>query len=246
MAIPRPTCFFCGSIPDSTNDMGQRTCYRHKNSFDLTGTGSSIDETTGTKRSVWNMSDEEEIDDFAVPHLQGVKKKPKRVTVPQRECMICMGKFRTAGVTCGSGEHHTCKSCTRDYITKTLGSKGTVYFDRVPCVQPSCWSLISAKEAKGALTKKVLADFERKEWDMSYLIGGEVDPSSLSLMNDRTKLCPSCKVPIEKNKGCDHISCRCGHDFWWTCGGIGGTCTNYPFHGEGCSHGYTVAPVMNE
>lgn len=30
------------------------------------------------------------------------------------------------------------------------------------------------------------------------------------------KRCPSCQVTIEKNGGCDHMTCRCGHQFWWS------------------------------
>jgi ariadne-1 len=30
-----------------------------------------------------------------------------------------------------------------------------------------------------------------------------------------TKGCPSCKVPIEKNEGCLHMTCKCGHEFCW-------------------------------
>ncbi len=33
---------------------------------------------------------------------------------------------------------------------------------------------------------------------------------------DRTKQCPKCGVNIEKNGGCNHMTCRsCGHDFNW-------------------------------
>jgi len=30
------------------------------------------------------------------------------------------------------------------------------------------------------------------------------------------KACPSCGVQIEKNGGCNHMTCRCGHEFFWT------------------------------
>jgi len=31
-----------------------------------------------------------------------------------------------------------------------------------------------------------------------------------------TKQCPGCQSRIEKSGGCDHMTCRCGHEFWWT------------------------------
>jgi hypothetical protein len=42
-------------------------------------------------------------------------------------------------------------------------------------------------------------------------------------LNKNSKECPNCKNRIEKNGGCDHMTCQisaggCGHDFWWTCG----------------------------
>ena len=37
-----------------------------------------------------------------------------------------------------------------------------------------------------------------------------------------TKQCPNCRKPIEKNQGCNHMTCRkevagCGHEFCWMC-----------------------------
>ena len=36
------------------------------------------------------------------------------------------------------------------------------------------------------------------------------------------KPCPNCHEMIQKNGGCDHMTCRppggCGHEFWFTCG----------------------------
>jgi hypothetical protein len=30
------------------------------------------------------------------------------------------------------------------------------------------------------------------------------------------KDCPKCNVQIEKNGGCDHMTCRCGYEFYWS------------------------------
>ena len=33
-----------------------------------------------------------------------------------------------------------------------------------------------------------------------------------------TKVCPSCHKNIEKNGGCNHMTCTCGYEFCWICG----------------------------
>ena len=33
----------------------------------------------------------------------------------------------------------------------------------------------------------------------------------------RVKKCPQCKMPMEKNEGCQHMTCRCSHQFCWEC-----------------------------
>ncbi|CAD6444594.1 cbdb2440-5f9e-4382-9b39-1985fce29fd3 [Sclerotinia trifoliorum] len=44
------------------------------------------------------------------------------------------------------------------------------------------------------------------------------EEASQKLMEKATKKCPKCQVRIEKNKGCDHMTCRfCKHEFCWMC-----------------------------
>eukprot|EP01125_Pyxidicula_operculata_P012128 TRINITY_DN397_c2_g1_i7.p1 TRINITY_DN397_c2_g1~~TRINITY_DN397_c2_g1_i7.p1 ORF type:complete len:558 (+),score=140.50 TRINITY_DN397_c2_g1_i7:117-1790(+) len=35
----------------------------------------------------------------------------------------------------------------------------------------------------------------------------------------RCQKCPGCRQYVEKNKGCNHMSCRCGSEFCYVCGG---------------------------
>ncbi|CAK84222.1 unnamed protein product (macronuclear) [Paramecium tetraurelia] len=38
------------------------------------------------------------------------------------------------------------------------------------------------------------------------------------------KQCPQCKFWVEKNEGCDHMTCRCQFQFCYVCGGVYGNC----------------------
>jgi hypothetical protein len=47
--------------------------------------------------------------------------------------------------------------------------------------------------------------------------GMNEEAKSKQLAKIISKKCPRCSAPIEKNEGCLHMTCKCGHDFCWRC-----------------------------
>lgn len=43
------------------------------------------------------------------------------------------------------------------------------------------------------------------------------DSRTLLLTTENAKPCPKCNIIIEKQKGCYHMKCTCGHEFCWIC-----------------------------
>jgi ariadne-1 len=79
---------------------------------------------------------------------------------------------------------------------------------QVDCRRPSCWGL----GYTGSET--VMCFFCEEQWVFNE--DSNRTEQSHSEYGMLTKSCPECKQAIEKNGGCDHMTCRCGHEFWWT------------------------------
>ena len=48
----------------------------------------------------------------------------------------------------------------------------------------------------------------------------------------KLKQCPNCKFWVEKNEGCDHMTCRCKYEFCYVCGGKYNRCKCQGFENE--------------
>jgi len=59
-----------------------------------------------------------------------------------------------------------------------------------------------------------------KEYQQWCVENGQADVLFKEFISGtKCKQCPGCKKWVEKNEGCDHITCRCGYEFCYKCGG---------------------------
>ncbi|KAF1947055.1 hypothetical protein EJ02DRAFT_172583 [Clathrospora elynae] len=133
-------------------------------------------------------------------------------------------------------------------VVKHALSAGESY---VACLSPNCGLYFSAEECKDSKRGKQQVacphcDYElcltcNRPWK-SHGKGGcnkakkaEDKASEKTVKSIGAKPCPKCGVNIEKNGGCDHMTCqRCRHNFCWVCLV---PYSNDVQHIDGCPHG---------
>jgi len=70
-----------------------------------------------------------------------------------------------------------------------------------------------------------------KLWDKKW----QDDSETLNWITVNTKLCPKCGKKVNKDGGCNLVSCVCGQNFCWLCGGAtGGRHTQTSIEGHSC------------
>jgi hypothetical protein len=82
---------------------------------------------------------------------------------------------------------------------------------QVDCPDPECWGL-------GYLGFDLAMCFicERQWAPNEAGAPAPVDVDVEEVMGVKVKRCPGCSEYIEKNGGCDHMTCKCGHEFLWS------------------------------
>lgn len=81
---------------------------------------------------------------------------------------------------------------------------------QVDCPRPDCWGL-------GYLGfDRVMCFICEHQWQPEEPGNAPEDVDVEIVMGVRVKKCPKCNEYIEKNGGCDHMTCRCKHEFRWS------------------------------
>ena len=64
---------------------------------------------------------------------------------------------------------------------------------------------------------------------------------------DNDSMCPLCRTKIEKNKGCNHMTCAfCNYEFCWACGASATKNDNHYVRKDGASWGSCGVKMMDE
>jgi ariadne-1 len=122
------------------------------------------------------------------------------VSVQWREAMLTVVVDKCDRFSpCPGPECSVVACCPKDRSTTNLGP--------VHCFQCGTEYCFNCKQKPH--TPAGCGDFEH--WNRIF-------SSSKYWIQTNTKPCPSCKVPIEKNMGCNHMHCsQCQFDFCWLC-----------------------------
>jgi len=96
--------------------------------------------------------------------------------------------------------------CNKVLSYSTLGYCGAAECE---CGCQTCW--FCSEEAHPPLTCR-----QKSKW----LELTSSDAIANKWLSQNTKVCPKCRIRIEKNGGCNHMTCqRCHYEFCWICGG---------------------------
>eukprot|EP00316_Scyphosphaera_apsteinii_P004540 CAMPEP_0119334708 /NCGR_PEP_ID=MMETSP1333-20130426/87871_1 /TAXON_ID=418940 /ORGANISM="Scyphosphaera apsteinii, Strain RCC1455" /LENGTH=480 /DNA_ID=CAMNT_0007345067 /DNA_START=65 /DNA_END=1503 /DNA_ORIENTATION=- len=127
-------------------------------------------------------------------------------------CFICLSDmpFRSmVSLVARASCHRCCFRCASAYTDKAIDS-GRLF---IRCPGEGCTHLIepeafASETAKSKYRAALLATHKQR-------LTSETDKLFLGFCREHARACPACGVVIWRSAGCDHMSCRCGHEFNW-------------------------------
>jgi hypothetical protein len=130
-------------------------------------------------------------------------------------CSVCQVSYSSSSTiiprcsACNILPKHTiCDACFHKHIFYTVSKDIT---SQVICPTQGCDMKLSKITIQTALSSFGYQNL----WD-DYVLRSTWRGTSEQWIKRFSLKCPRCRVPIEKNGGCDHMSCRqCGLSFSW-------------------------------
>ncbi|KAK8050151.1 IBR domain-containing protein [Apiospora phragmitis] len=158
--------------------------------------------------------------------VTSVANPPQLETLDGFMCDICCDDdegLKSFAMKCG---HRYCVNCYRHYLTQKIREEGEAA--RIQCPAEGCSRIIDARSLDLLVTPE-LSDRYQELLNRTYVED-----------KDTLKWCPApdcenavecgikkkeldkvCNSTIEKNGGCNHMTCRkCKHEFCWMCMGL--------------------------
>jgi hypothetical protein len=119
----------------------------------------------------------------------------------------------------------------RAYYRSMLHTFVSLKYGLVWCPGPDCMSAITLNSTGGELSETscecglvvctncgLESHLPATCADIKLWMEREREDASSELWKlHMTVRCPKCRTNIEKSGGCHHMTCRCGHEFCWTC-----------------------------
>lgn len=147
-----------------------------------------------------------------------------RLRCPEPKCAVVAGLDMVEAVAAADDKrrfyqylHRSYVECSRNrkwcpkpgcnYAVEFDGGEGEETYDvTCGCRHKFCWGC--TEEQHRPLGCETVAKWGEKNTS-------EAENNDWILVN--TKPCPKCDKKIEKNQGCNHMTCKCGHEFCWIC-----------------------------
>ena len=137
------------------------------------------------------------------------------------QCNICYDTMSSGKFCYKPCNHSFCLSCVKDNI-KTLVENGEYLmrcrYSNCSTVIPMNYvleNLIDDERLKKQFISNCFFNFNK---DNSDFIHRSLSESFITYIRDFAQICPKCKTVVEKNGGCQHMTCKCGEQFCFECG----------------------------